>query len=139
MAGPEFNHLMTQMVAEARAAATADPAAFPDGIAISLDNAKWHKAWQSSPPAGIAVRTVPPFSPDIHKIVEHPLHAFEVRWKRAYTLNRRVTSCEGSMALASEVLRETTADSVHRDILTLRDTLVSIERNGGDWADRRLC
>lgn len=139
LAGPEFCHLMKQMVSEARAAAAADPDAFPDGIAISLDNAKWHTAWQENPPADIAVRTVPPYSPDIHKVVEHPLHAFEVRWKREFTLNRRVTTCEGSMALASEVLRQTSPDSVRRDMETLRDTMLSIERNGGDWADRGLC
>ena len=130
---------MSQLLAEARACAADDPAAFPEGIAISLDNAKWHKAWQNAPPEDIAVRTVPPYSPDIHKVVEHPLHAFEMRWKKAFTLNTRVTSCEGAMALASEVLRQTTAESVHKDIKSLHATLESIERNGGDWADRSLC
>ena len=139
LATAEFLHLMKQLVREARAAYADAPSAFPRGIAISLDNASWHKAWQSSPPAGIEVRLVPPCSPDIHKVVEHPLHAFVVNFGRDYTRQTKVTTCEGRMSLASEVLHQTKADSIWRDIQSLPATLQSIIANGGDWADRNLC
>lgn len=139
LATAEFLHLMKQLLRDAQAAYADTPSAFPRGIAISLDNASWHKAWQSSPPAGVEVRLVPPCSPDIHKVVEHPLRPFVVNFNSAYTRQTKVKTCEGRMSIASEVLHQTTADSIWRDIQSLPATLRSIIANGGDWADRNLC
>lgn len=135
----EFAVLAGRLVAEAEAGLAADPAAFPLGYPIvSLDNAKPHAAWQRGQPAE-RLNIIPARSPDIHKVVEHPLKEFNRKWYVRFSQDLKCTTCERSMALASEILHETTADSIHRDIKTLPDTLRSIIANRGDWADDVLC
>lgn len=116
-----------------------NPCAFPLGyIVISLDNAKPHKSWQRAQPAS-RLNVIPANSPDIHTVVEHPLKPFNDRWYDQFTKARKCTECCEAMALASEILRTTTPESIHNDLKTLPDTLRSIIANRGDWADDELC
>lgn len=135
----EYEHLLGQLLAEARDRSAGNPAAFPlRYLIVSMDNAKPHARWLRNTPAE-RKNEIPPRSPDIHKAVEHPLKAFNDRWYVAFTKDLRCTSCTAAMALAAEVLHRTTADSIWRDIQTLPATFKSIIRNKGDWADDELC
>lgn len=135
----EFGVLIARLQAEAEDYRSDHPDAFPLGyIIISLDNAKPHKHWQASQPPE-RLNKIPANSPDIHKIVEHPLKPFNDRWYEAFTLDRKCNSCRDAMALASSILRRTTAESIHKDLETLPATLRSIIGHKGDWADDELC
>lgn len=139
MTAAEFSDTMGKLQAEAEAACRADPDAFPIGHPVySLDNASPHKRWQESQPAE-RLNVIPACSPDIHKVVEHPLKPFKERWYQEFTLDRTLTTAESCMAKASEILRRTTPTSIHNDIKTLPDTFTSIIANRGDWADPKLC
>lgn len=112
---------------------------YPLGKVIySLDKAKQHLATLRSLEAG-EKNEPPAHSPDIHKVIEHPLSAFNRAWYPEFTMDTRCTSCNTAMAKASEILRRTSADSIWKDIQTLPDTLRSVLHNGGDWADVGLC
>jgi hypothetical protein len=135
----EFEALMRSLMAEAEAYRCEHPEAFPLGyIVISLDNAKPHMRWRRAQPSD-RLNCIPAGSPDIHKVVEHPLKPFNDRWYREFTLDRKCTTARDAMALASDILRRTTADSIDRDMRTLPDTMRSIIKNKGDWADDELC
>lgn len=98
-----------------------------------------HRKAPHTPPANDPhdrLNAIPACSPDIHKVVEHPLKAFKDRWYRAFTEDQSVTTCE---SLAATVLRQTTTGGIYRDIQTLQATLQSIVANRGDWAEHRLC
>lgn len=134
----EFSDVMGKLATDAEAACRADPSAFPMGHPIySLDNAKPHKEWQQSQPAE-RLNVIPANSPDIHKVVEHPLKPFKERWYLEFTLDRTLTTAEDCMARASEILRRTTPTSIRKDMETLPATFESIIKNKGDWADRDL-
>lgn len=135
----EFEHLMEQLQAEVEDARAADPEAFPLGYAIySLDNAKPHRRFQRNTPAD-RLNVIPAYSPDIHKVVEHPLNPFNDRWYTAFTLDRKCTTATAAMALAADVLHQTKPESIKKDLDTLPATLRSIIANKGDWADDDLC
>lgn len=139
LSAAEFEALMGSLMAEAEACRWAHPEAFPLGyIIISLDNAKPHKRWQDAQPSD-KLNRIPANSPDIHKVVEHPLKPFNDRWYKAFTLDHKCTTARDAMALASQILRTTTADSIYRDMRTLPDTMRSIIKNKGDWAADELC
>lgn len=134
----EFSTLMGKLAAEAEAACRDDPEAFPIGHPVySLDNATPHKRWHDSQPAE-RLNTIPANSPDIHKVVEHPLAPFKKSWYEEFTLDRSLTTAESCMAKASEILRRTTPASIKKDMETLPATFASIIKNKGDWADRHL-
>lgn len=135
----EFSSLMAKLLKHANAELRHNPALFPLGrVIISCDNASWHRSFMASR-APDELNAIPAHSPDIHKVVEHPLGPFNKRWYKEFTLARRCTTCESSMALASDILNRTTADSIWRDIQTLGATFQSILDNGGDWAAAALC
>lgn len=138
----EFSRLMGQLMAEVESGAADDPTAFPLGYAIiSLDNCKAHAAYQRAVEAISPDRLnrIPAHSPDIHKVVEHPLSPFNKHWYEEFSLDVKVKNCYRSMELASEILRRTTAESIANDVASIPDTLRSIIANGGDWADKHLC
>lgn len=139
MTAAEFVVLAGKLLAEARDRSDGQPDCLPIGrIIVSLDNIKSHGQFQRSQPAN-CLNVIPSRSPDIHKVVEHPLKAFKGRFYPAFSKDLSCTTCEDAMALASNCLRQTTADSIWRDVQTLPDTLRSIIRNKGDWADDDLC
>jgi nitrate reductase alpha subunit len=114
-------------------------AAFPLGYVVySLDKATQHLAILRSLPD--RQKNEPPaHSPDIHKVIEHPLSPFNAAWYKEFTLDTKCTSARTAMDKASEILHRTKADSIWKDIQTLPDTLRSVLHNGGDWADHGLC
>ena len=135
----EFSSLMAQVLKLANQALRTDPSLFPLGrVIVSCDNASWHRKFMASRIPD-ELNSIPAHSPDIHKVIEHPLSPFNKRWYKEFTLDRRCTTCESSMALASEILRRTTAASVWKDIQTLPATFQSILDNAGDWAAAALC
>lgn len=139
MTAAEFMALSGKLLAEARERSAGDPECFPLGrIIVSLDNVSYHKRFQRSKPAN-CLNVIPSRSPDIHKVVEHPLKPFNSRFYAAFTRDLKCTTCEAAMKLASDCLHQTTADSIWRDVQTLPDTLRSVIRNRGDWADDDLC
>lgn len=139
LSAAEFSDVMGKLQADAEAACAADPTAFPMGFPIySLDNATPHKRWQENQPAE-RLNVIPACSPDIHKVVEHPLKPFKQRWYEEFTLDRGLTTAESCMAKASEILRRTTPTSIRKDMETLPATFTSIIANKGNWADSKLC
>lgn len=139
LSAAEFDDVMGRLAAEVQAACHDHPEAFPIGYPIfSLDNATPHKRWKARQPAE-RLNVIPACSPDIHKVVEHPLKPFKERWNREFTLDRKLTTAEACMAKSSEILRRTTPESISADLQTLPDTFRSIIKNKGDWADRGLC
>ena len=138
MTAAEFEWLLLQLESEAETRAAGDPEAFPVGHKIlSLDNCKPHRSYMTKYPAK-HFNEIPSCSPDIHKVVEHPLKPFNDRWYTEFTLDQRCTTCESAMALASTVLHRTTPKSIENDIKTIPATLRSIVANRGDWADPKL-
>lgn len=134
----EFKVLMAKLIAEAEACIPRMPAAFPLGrIIISCDNASAHCEFQRERPDA-DLNTIPPHSPDIHKVVEHPLGPFNKAWYKEFSMDRKCTTCESSMALASRILRRHSAAAIHKDIKTLPATLQAIVNAGGDWAPPAL-
>ena len=135
----EHAAVMALLLADVQQKLEENPAAFPLGFAIiSLDNASQHKAWLQSQPAA-RLNVIPAKSPDIHKVVEHPLHGFNKRFYKRFSQDLSCKTCKDAMALASEVLHQHTAESIWKDLQTLPATLHSIVVNKGDWADEDLC
>ena len=136
----EVRWIMDKVVSEARERSAGDPELFPDGvIGVTLDNLTAHKDYIKHPPDKVRATEIPSRSPDIHKVVEHPLSPFNHHWYREFTADLKCTTVRLSMQLAANILHRTTADSIKKDIDTLPATFESILRNGGDWADDALC
>lgn len=135
----EFEELFERLKQEVTDESENHVGAFPLGKVIySLDKATQHLGTLRSLSDG--EKNVPPsHSPDIHKVVEHPLSAFNRAWYKEFTIDTRCTTANSAMDLASRILKRTTAGSIWNDIQTLPDTLRSVLNNGGDWADAHLC
>lgn len=136
----EFGVLMAKLLKAAVRLAGADFAAyFPLGyVIVSCDNDSAHRQFQrEQPPAQL--NSIPAHSPDIHKVVEHPLKPFNDLWYAEYAADQRCKTTEGAMGLAIEVLNKYDADSVWKDLQTLPATLQAIIDNKGDWAPAALC
>lgn len=135
----EMDCLFRQLRRDVESKAADHPDAFPLGKAVwSLDNAPAHLKLLRELPAE-ELNLIPACSPDIHKAVEHPLAAFKRAWGKEFTADTRCKSCESAMALAAAILNRTTPSSIEKDLNTLPDTMRSIVRHGGNWADAALC
>lgn len=139
MTAAEFVALMGKLLAEVRSRARPFLEYFPLGyVVVSSDNHSCHKQWQRlQDPARL--NAIPANSPDIHKIVEHPLNPFNTRWYARFTADLSCKSCESGMHLAAQILREHKATSIEDDLQTLPDTLQAIIERRGDWAPATLC
>lgn len=112
---------------------------FPLGyVVVSSDNDSRHPRWQKRQDP-TTLNSIPANSPDIHKVVEHPLNPFNELWYKEFAADRSCTTCEGAMALASRLLHRYQASSVWKDLQTLPATLQAIIDNKGDWAPAELC
>lgn len=112
-----------------------------DTLYFTHDNATFFTAAELPPGEGEVYEVIrmPSHSPDIHKIVEHPIHPIKAAFRRRFTQMHHKTSHERAMALLDECPQECVSrQSVEKDCLTVNDTLRSILRNGGDWADKSL-
>ena len=131
---------MALLLKDAKSEAGPDLAeCFPLGyIVVSSDkdtaHLRFHKA---QPPKTVIV--VPTHSPDIHKVVEHPLHPFKKQWYPEFAADASCNKVTPSMALASEILHRYKNTSVENDLKTLPATLQAIIDNRGDWAPAHLC
>lgn len=82
---------------------------------------------------------IPAKSPDIHKLVEHPIHPIKAHFRKHFTQQLGKPSHARSMLLLEECVREAFLHyKVIEDCWTINDTLHSIINNGGDWADTPL-
>lgn len=109
-----------------------------DGPRYSWDNAAWHTR-AHLPFSSEEKLAIPPRSPDIHRVAEHPFHAVKSAFRHAFGHSRRVKSVKQAMKLLEDIVHEVvTPESVAADCAGIRATLASIIKNGGDWADPGL-
>ena len=109
-----------------------------DPIIFSHDNATFFTA-AVLPDEGLGevwrVLKMPAKSPDLHKLVEHPIHPIKSLIRKRYTQLTGKVSHTRAMALLEECVDEAVkASSIEKDVLTMHDTLQSVIKNGGDWA-----
>lgn len=110
-----------------------------DPIIFSHDNATFFTAAEL-PDEGEGevwrVVKMPPKSPDLHKIVEHPIHPIKALFRKRFTqLGGKVTPTNAMDLLEDCVKEAVKTRSIAADVLTLHSTLRSVIENGGDWAD----
>lgn len=80
--------------------------------------------------------TMPPHSPDLHKIVEHDIGYIKRIFRKEFTQLKGKVAHQRAMDLMEELLREAiTQESIMKDVNTLFRTIDSVIRNGGDWAE----
>lgn len=110
-----------------------------DPIIFSHDNATFFTAAEL-PDEGLGevwrVVNVPSKSPDLHKIVEHPIHPIKSLFKKKFTQLVGNVSSQSAMNLLDEcVVEAVKARSIAADVETMPSTLSSVIANAGDWAD----
>lgn len=110
-----------------------------DPIIFSHDNATFFTAAEL-PDEGFGevwrVVQMPSKSPDLHKIVEHPIHPIKALFRKKFTQLAGKVSSKNAMDLLEECVSEAVkARSIAADVLTMPSTLRSVIANGGDWAD----
>ena len=80
--------------------------------------------------------TMPPGSPDLHKVVEHAIGYVKPRFRKEFTQLLGKVGHHRAMELMEDVLREAiTQDSIQKDAESMVDTIKSVLKNKGDWAD----
>ena len=108
-----------------------NPAIFRTGYKPiwSFDNARHHiSALESGllEPAGVTKRTrarLPPYSSDMHKVVEHAIGNTVAAFHRRLRANSRVRTMEGYIAMLTAAFFEVnTADRISRDVSSLKGT-----------------
>lgn len=133
----EFEDHMALVAQNAQALCPIFPPWRALGWKVSFDNASWHT--HAHLPAEVQVLHIPTRSPDIHKVIEHPFGPIKRAFKSWYSQRRHVKTASQAMRLLRDVVTEVVKpDSVRNDCNTIRATLQSIIRNGGDWADPGL-
>ncbi len=81
--------------------------------------------------------TLPPHSPDLHKVVEHAIGYAKRTFKKEFTQLLGKVGHHRAMELMEEVLKEAiTQDGIQRDAESMVHTINSIIKNRGDWADK---
>lgn len=134
----EFEDTLEMVVRNVQALQQQHPQWLHDGTVYSWDNAAWHT--RAHPPFSSAERlSIPPRSPDIHRVAEHPFHAVKSAFRSAFGRRRRIKSVKQAMRLLEQIVDEVvTPESIAADCAGIQATLASIIRNGGDWADPGL-
>lgn len=130
--------MMSKLLRKAQKAKEGHPIWCDQELIISHDNATFFTAAEL--PAGegevFHVLRVPSKSPDIHQIVEHPIHPIKAMFRKRFTQVKGVRSHERAMKLLEECIRDSVkVESIQANLRTYNDTLLSIIKNGGDWAD----
>lgn len=110
-----------------------------DPIMFSHDNATFFTAAEL-PDEGLGevwcVVNMPPKSPDLHKIVEHPIHPIKALFRKRFTQLAGKVKHDKAMDLLEDCVKEAVKTrSIAADVLTMPSTLRSVIKNGGDWAD----
>lgn len=105
---------------------------------LSFDNATPHAGAADMVDEGHRF-PLPPNSPDMHKVVEH-VHPFVCQrmdtWVRQQG-NRVLNMAECKQQL-QQIAQQISKDSVHRDVMSLRDTYRAIIAAGGRYPTKRL-
>ena len=124
---------------DARAAAEAfrsrRPQDFPDGVRWSWDNAPWHgDAARALKLPARQRHTLPPNSPDMHKVVEHQHALIKREFRKRLTVQRDVDTPAKAAALLTSVVNDVVKKaSVEADVCSLPATYCAIIEAGGGW------
>jgi hypothetical protein len=121
---------------------------FPHGFVpcISLDNAPVHtraKVALVAQHVPCTFEEIPPYSPDIHKVIEH-VHAIVHQAFMARLRRCQVDNLPESMSDVFRIVRhlfktKITTAGIQEDILSLQATLQAIINRGGQWPEKSLC
>jgi hypothetical protein len=104
---------------------------------VWLDNARWHSDSQLARP-GLCPK-VPPYSPDIMKVIEHCWNTIKREFNQRFSSDQSITDITTAAALFEKVAHEViTLESVEKDVATLRDTLKAIVDANGDRIPKRF-
>lgn len=134
----EFEDMMALVSRQVEALQALHPKWAEEGAIYSWDNAAFHTR-AHLPALDDRRLVIPPRSPDIHKVIEHTFHPVKSGFRHAFGHRRKVKSVKQAMRLLQQVVGEVVdAESVSRDCLTVKQTLLSIIKNGGAWADPGL-
>ncbi len=130
--------MLTILVSNVRALQQEHQRWLHDGARYSWDNAAFHTRAHLHFSSEERL-VIPPRSPDIHRVAEHPFHAVKSTFKKAFGRHRKVKSVKQAMRLLEDIVHEVvTPESIAADCAAIRATLASIIKNGGDWADPGL-
>lgn len=133
----EFVDLMKDLVGQLQRY-TPSPLRASEHWLISYDNAGAHTEAEHKVP-GLNRQTLPPKSPDMHKVVEH-VHAWLTekmqQWLRAQQTNK-VTS-EDAQAELKRLFKSYPTDSLRRNVASLPETYKAIIAAGGAFPAKRF-
>ena len=128
----EFVHLINNVFyPKVQEVVDSNPAIFRPGYKPiwSFDNARPHTSAMESgllEPAGVTKRTrarLPPYSSDMHKVVEHAIGNTVAAFHRKVRATSRVRTMEGYIAMLTAAFNEVnTADRISRDVESLMGT-----------------
>lgn len=105
------------------------------GPLYSMDNAKFHTSAHLPITAAQRLK-IPAGSFDIHKVIEHPFGPIKRTFKSWFTQKRSIRTAQQAMDLLSDIVHRTVnADSIARDVGTMKQTLWNIIQKGGQLAD----
>jgi hypothetical protein len=140
----EFVHVINNVMLPAvQDVVESNPAVFKPGYKPiwSFDNARHHTSALESgqlAPAGITKRTrarLPPYSSDMHKVVEHAIANTVATFHRKLRASRRVRTMAGYISMLRAAFFEVnTADRINRDVESLMATyrvIAASKANGG--------
>lgn len=134
----EFQDVMREIAKNVKALQADHPSWRASGAIYSFDNAVCHTRADLSFLEGDLLG-IPPRSPDIHKVIEHPFHPVKAAFHHAFGRRRNVKSLKQAMNLLQQIVYEVvTPESISKDCSTIPATLASIIKNGGGWADPGL-
>lgn len=107
------------------------------GVSVWLDNARWHGESQRMRPK--VCPKIPPYSPDIMKVIEHPWNTIKREFRQRLSADKTITDLNEAAALFERVAHEViTPESVAKDVATVRDTLKAIQEAKGGHVPKRF-
>lgn len=133
----EFEHHFKRFYKVARDQSDAHKEWAAGGVSVWVDNAKWHKESQALRPQ--VCPEIPPYSPDIMKVIEHPWNTIKREFRQRVSSDKTITDLTAAAALFERVAHEViTPESVAKDVATLRDTLKAIKEAKGGYVNKRF-
>lgn len=108
---------------------------------ISHDKASYFTACKKPDGEGEVYQlvTMPTHSPDLHQLVEHSIAPIKRHFKKIYSELAGKVGHGRAMSLLEKCIKESVnATSLQKNTLTFNQTLHSVLKNGGDWANSGL-
>lgn len=102
-----------------------DPKLYKKGAAVSWDNAQWHSAGELLSSARVPVQRLllPPYSSDMHQVVEHAINAVKAAATKWFNDHPEVQSLDEIKKQFEKLFYTAVKVSgVRKDILSLRET-----------------